>query len=172
MKQSTRINTFYKILLMFLALTATLEVLVEAVGEHIIQLEADIIVAVLGAVCIKTLSTAPGTVTIIGDKEVVTLVLTDECIGVYSLAVYAGLVLLTPLISSRDKAYALSFGLPFLFLLNTVRIAFAGLIGAYMGGPWFRIAHDVVGGGIMVVAVTLTWLDWVRRSMSLEPANP
>ncbi|BES81930.1 exosortase/archaeosortase family protein [Pyrodictium abyssi] len=168
MRQSTRINTFYKILLMFLVLTAALEALVETVGRHIIQLEADMIMVVLGAVGVKALSTAPGTVAIIGDREVVTLVLTDECIGVYSLAVYAGLVLLTPLAGSRNKAYALSFGLPLLFLINTARIALAGLVAAHLGGPWFRIIHDVVGSSTMLLAVTLIWLRWISRALSVD----
>lgn len=96
-------------------------------------------------------------------KNVVTIVLTEECIGIYSIIVYALFVLIVPSVSAKNKLRGLAIGCTVLFLANIVRIMASGILGVLYGFAAFRFFHDVIGGGMMVIITAILWVDWVYR---------
>ncbi|MEM0213943.1 MAG: exosortase/archaeosortase family protein [Ignisphaera sp.] len=96
-------------------------------------------------------------------KKVVTIILTEECIGIYSIIAYALFVLIVPTVSLKNKLRGLAMGCSVLFLANIVRIMTSGVLGVLYGFLAFRFFHDVVGGGLMIILVTVIWVDWVYR---------
>ncbi|WP_440058967.1 hypothetical protein ACSU1N_04010 [Thermogladius sp. 4427co] len=98
-----------------------------------------------------------------GGYNVVTLVLTPDCIGVYSVVVFTLFVLATPRVPRLDRLKEVLVGGLALFLFNIARIWASGFLGARYGLVVFRLFHDYMLGGLMLVAVAMLWVEWLER---------
>ncbi len=97
-------------------------------------------------------------------KHIVTIVLTNECVGVYPIIIYCVLVAITPSLPIKEKLRGTLVGAPILFLANIVRIMASGVVGVEAGLPAFRFMHDFVGAGMMLLLTVTLWIDWIYRT--------
>lgn len=85
-----------------------------------------------------------------------------ECSAIPSMILYLAAVLAFPA-GWRTRLIGLFGGLPILYLVNILRLACLGIIGALTeGGPWFKFSHEYVWQGIYVVFVVAVWMAWVE----------
>ncbi|MBI5091266.1 MAG: archaeosortase/exosortase family protein [Candidatus Hydrogenedentes bacterium] len=85
-----------------------------------------------------------------------------ECSAIPSMILYLAAVLAFPA-GWRARFIGLFGGMPILYLVNILRLACLGIIGALTeGGPWFKFSHEYVWQGIYVVFVVAVWMAWVE----------
>ena len=126
-------------------------------------LQASLIQSILDRMGLWTLRLEPWTI-LVSKDHVITIILTRECIGIYSLTVYSLLVLTTPGRRGADKAMWLAGGSALLFTANILRIAASAVVGAEAGVFWFRVFHDVLGSAFMLGTVIALLVDWLHRT--------
>lgn len=143
-------------IVMYLALTLLARSLIIAEKEIMMHTYTFMGIRVLESAWNALIIWSPG-------KHVVTIILTEECIGIYAIIAYALFVIIVPAVSLRNKLKGLAIGCSILFLGNIARIMVAGVVGVEQGFIAFRFFHDVIGGGFMIVLVAALWVDWVYR---------
>jgi exosortase/archaeosortase family protein len=85
-----------------------------------------------------------------------------ECGAVDAMSIFFAAVLAFPSRWTR-RIIGWAIGIPVLYIVNTLRLACLGVIGAFTnGGPWFKFAHEYVWQGIYVVFVVALWMLWVE----------
>ncbi len=126
-------------------------------------LQASLIQSILEGMGLWTLRLEPWTI-LVSKDHVITIILTRECIGIYSVTVYSLLVLTTPGRRGADKAMWLAGGSALLFTANILRIAASAVVGAEAGVFWFRVFHDVLGSAFMLGTVIALLVDWLHRT--------
>ncbi|MCE4613375.1 MAG: exosortase/archaeosortase family protein [Desulfurococcales archaeon] len=97
------------------------------------------------------------------ELNVITLIITKQCLGVYAPIAYSLFVLLTPLSTRREKAVEILKGSLVLYSFNIARIYTAGLVGVNMGYKMLRFYHDIIGAIITILLVVVMWVLWLRR---------
>ena len=95
--------------------------------------------------------------------NVVTLIITKQCLGVYAPIAYGLFVLVTPLTTGKERALEILKGSAVLYSFNIVRIYTAGLVGVGMGYKMLRFYHDIVGAIMTILLVVVMWVLWLRR---------
>jgi exosortase family protein XrtG len=102
-----------------------------------------------------------------------------ECSALIESAIFAGLILFYPAMTSGERMGRLGLGLLLTFSLNILRLAVIILMIYILGKPYVPIAHAVVGRlvfffGILVVyyqMLTIPTLAMVRRGMEVTHRN-
>ena len=102
-----------------------------------------------------------------------------ECSALIEAAIFTGLILFYPALTSGERLGRLGVGLVLTFALNLLRLAVIVATVAWLGKPFVPIAHAVVGRlvfffGILVVywqMLTLPTLTMVRRGMEVTHRN-
>ncbi|MCX6034245.1 MAG: archaeosortase/exosortase family protein, partial [Chloroflexi bacterium] len=61
------------------------------------------------------------------------------------------------------KLLAAALGVPFLYLVNALRLTVLAVIGAWdHGGAVFKFTHEYIWQGIYIIFVVVVWLAWVE----------
>jgi exosortase family protein XrtG len=102
-----------------------------------------------------------------------------ECSALIESAIFTGLLLFYPAMTSGERLGRLGIGLLLTFLLNLVRLAVIVIIINTLGKQYVPIAHAVVGRlvfffGILFVywqMLTMPTLSMVRRGMEVTHRN-
>jgi len=84
-----------------------------------------------------------------------------ECVGIFSMIVYASFILAYPA-GVKKKLIGMAFGLPCLYALGVVRIASLALIGVSYPGVW-NYAHVYFWQLSLIVFVIILLLVWVEK---------
>lgn len=102
---------------------------------------------------------------IIWNSHPLTLLITSECSGIFTLMVFLSLVLATPKLGLRKKVSVLSYGIPIIYLANIVRISLAAVFGLNFGEEALFVIHTIIGTLLLLAIVALLWLDWMYFSI-------
>jgi exosortase/archaeosortase family protein len=85
-----------------------------------------------------------------------------ECSAIPTMIIYLGAILAFPA-GWWVRMVGIFGGLPFLYVVNVLRLACLGVIGAFTeGGPWFKFSHEYIWQGIYIVFVVAVWMAWVE----------
>jgi len=106
-----------------------------------------------------------GNVILAGSRQ---LVVTIECAAVLATGLFVSAVLAFPC-SWRARIVGVVTGVVGVGLLNLVRIIILTVI-AECKGEWFKLTHDVLMQGFLLVMVAPLWLLWL--AWVLKPAGP
>jgi exosortase/archaeosortase family protein len=97
-----------------------------------------------------------------GKEQSFNFILIPDCGAVQSMAIFLSAILAFPARWWKRVA-GIVVGLPVLFWVNSFRLAFLAVIGAWdNGGPRFRFAHEYIWQGIYIVFVVALWMGWVE----------
>lgn len=88
------------------------------------------------------------------------VVIVEECTGIYEVFIYAAAVLAFPT-SWLKKGIGLGAGIPFLYLINLLRIAVLLLVGHYQP-DLFEFMHLYFWQVTLVVMILSVWLLWAK----------
>lgn len=91
-----------------------------------------------------------------------TFVVVPDCGAIPTMVIFVAAVLAFP---TRwwKKLAGIGLGLPFLYVVNALRLTVLAVIGAWnQGGPIFKFAHEYVWQGIYIIFVVVAWLSWVE----------
>ncbi|MBI3413191.1 MAG: exosortase/archaeosortase family protein [Candidatus Aenigmarchaeota archaeon] len=92
----------------------------------------------------------------------VTLNIAADCTGWKSAVAYVALLLAVPGISNRKRLIGLA-GIPILYAVNVLRIAFLVWVVNVMGFGYFRIFHEYLWKLGLSLAVLLVWYVWLTK---------
>ncbi|ABM81004.1 exosortase/archaeosortase family protein [Hyperthermus butylicus] len=165
MIRKARTNSFYSLLVSIAVITVILYVIIfTSLYKPVVLIEKRVMILSYKALGINVIDVAHNALMIWGGGNVVTIVLTPSCVGIYSLIVYILLVVFTPRISKWQKVKAGIVGSTILFFANIVRMFVSGVAGVVQGYAAFRFFHDVLGGAFMILLVATLWVDWIYRT--------
>lgn len=89
-------------------------------------------------------------------------VVVPDCGAIPTMVIFIAAVLAFP---ARwwKKLAGIGVGLPFLYIVNTLRLTILATIGAWdNGGAVFKFAHEYVWQGVYIIFVVVAWLAWVE----------
>ncbi|MBI4167466.1 MAG: exosortase/archaeosortase family protein [Candidatus Aenigmarchaeota archaeon] len=92
----------------------------------------------------------------------VTINIAADCTGWKSAVAYLALVLAVPKISNKKRLLAL-VGIPILYAVNVVRIAFLLWVAVNMGFGYFRVFHEYLWKLGLSLAVLVVWYAWLTK---------
>jgi exosortase/archaeosortase family protein len=90
------------------------------------------------------------------------ILITWDSTGWKTLYTLAALTIATPSVSMREKLKFLAIGLPFLFVLNFVRILTTITFAISYGFQYFEVVHTLLWREGLILAVVLVWYMWLR----------
>jgi len=85
-----------------------------------------------------------------------------DCIGWKGMYSLFALVLATPY-EMKSKLKFLSMGLPFMFLVNLLRIIITLIVGLNFGLHYMEFIHTFLWQQVMIIALISVWYLWLRR---------
>ena len=102
-----------------------------------------------------------------------TLIVTQECTGENVLILFTSFVLAYSS-SVKAKLTGLMVGLPFICLVNVVRIVATGLMSEYLPRRYMELFHDYVWQMAFLFIVVTMWFVWIDMVVNREktPAVP
>lgn len=83
--------------------------------------------------------------------------------GWKTLYALAALTIATPFVTIKRKAKFLAVGLPFLFVLNFIRVLTTILVAISYGFQYFEVVHTLLWREGLILTVVLIWYLWLRR---------
>lgn len=85
-----------------------------------------------------------------------------DCIGWKGMYSLFALVFATPS-ELKSKLKFLSIGLPFMFLVNILRIIITLIIGLNLGLHYLEFIHTFLWQQVMIIVLISAWYLWLRR---------
>lgn len=89
--------------------------------------------------------------------------LVPSCGAVEVISIFVAAVIAFPA-TWRKRAWGLALGLPLLYAVNVLRIAFLAIVGALDSYErvWFNFLHEYVWQAVYIIFVVAAWLAWVE----------
>jgi len=84
-----------------------------------------------------------------------------DCGAIQSMVIFIAAVLAFPT-RFWKRIVGVLLGVPFLYVVNVLRLASLGVIGALTSEETFQFAHKVVWQGVYIVFVVVVWLLWME----------
>lgn len=94
-------------------------------------------------------------------EEAFTFHIIPDCGALQSMIIYFAAVMAFPTLLWKRVA-GVAAGLPVLYLINVLRLASLGVIGARYGLETFNFFHEIVWQAIYLVFVVAVWLLWME----------
>lgn len=85
-----------------------------------------------------------------------------DCLGWKSVYSLFALVFATPGLK-KDKLKFLAAWIPVLFVVNIFRVLITMLVGLNFGYQYLEVIHTFLWQGIMIMALLLVWVVWLRK---------
>ncbi len=156
---------YLKVIVSLVSATLAIYFITYFFSEDLILIEKFILIESYKIIGLETVDAGSNVVIVFRPgKNVITIILTVLCLGIFSMVVFSTFVLSVPGIPLREKLKGLSMGNPILFFATIVRIWVSGLVGVELGYQAFRFVHDIFGTGFMIFMVATLWLDWMYRT--------
>ena len=91
-----------------------------------------------------------------------TFIVVPSCGAIEVMAIFLSAVLAFPA-TWRHRAWGMALGLPFMYLVNIVRLVCLACLGAIdQSGAWFNFVHEYVWQAGYVIFVALVWMAWAE----------
>jgi exosortase/archaeosortase family protein len=153
-------NDFTRFLIVLGILQAVIMIVLMASSVFLTKLYVDLMERIYKSLGLLALRTAWNGLLIKGFR-IVTIIITNECLGIYSVLLFITLILVTPRVRVHDRFKALLIYTPVLLLANLARIIVSGVVGAIFGYQAFRFVHDAIGSFLMLLLVAFLWIEWL-----------
>ena len=131
---------------------------------QITSLEAENIVKILSLIGGNVFRTG-NVINVIVDDKITSFLVTLECSGFLSFAIFTSLVLSTPNMGFRSRISTVSYGFSILYLINLARII--GAIEAFkVGGvQMLNIVHYVIGPVVLYITILVVWANVLKKTL-------
>ena len=166
-KTSTQRHTIKKFGVLFVLLCSTFYAITRATPSTFAPLN-NYTAATLG-VLLRALGMQPTVHGALLSADDFSVKIIDECSAIFVFILFSSFVLAYPT-SPKNKAIGLIFGIPSLFLVNTLR-----LVVVFLAGLWrpdlFEHLHAYLWQTIMILLVFISCLTWLRYVVMVNTRN-
>ena len=104
-------------------------------------------------------------VNLLANNQLLKIDISFDSTGWKTLYALFALVVATPNRKRESKAKFLAWGLPFLFVLNFLRILTTIMVAVYFGFQYFDVVHILLWREGLIAAVVLLWYLWLVKKL-------